>query len=724
MKTMVKSSFIYKNIFFSLLILLMSCSDESNTPEIPDKYQNAIINPDYVPIQWENATISLCDTLTGQIVFTTTEKPAIETGSVISVNLADTATHVFIVNKITLKDNTYTLETERGTLANIFSNTSFILDTSGNSDIVSSQSNVFRPVKSIYVDENGKKVVVDEFPTRGETSFTKDIWEDTIFETEKLILAEADNWCFYVKNADFRMDVDLEMKMNFGEPTLWKTINEGLNLYRSGNLEVEAYLKGTAEANSEVRLEGWGGGSYEKGYELVKHDLFKPIGKLFMVYNIVPVYLELNADLYKEANAHVDFYGSVSTGFNNTSIGKIGMSWKQNGNQIKPIAEFENVTDPIFPTLNGYGRIEGKIGIFPRVRVTIYNSIGLSFDIKPYLKTVVQGGFGQEMIQDNTDFIALELDNYIGIESAIGFSKMYYNYEVLNKPIIAGEVYEKCIYHSPDSMAELSHNDVIAIGESVNFRHGVYDINKLNRTKNLTPLPQIIKYLYSNVNTGTEKQEYKTTKNGIVDFTWTPEDKNDILTVSLYRTNGEIVDEFKYLVKDSREVDLGLSVKWANCNLGATSPEDYGDYFAWGDVNPWTEKYENDENYTYPNTLNLSSNKDAATKMWGGTWRMPTKAECVELLNKCSWKLENRGNIKGYKVTGENGNSIFLPLTGSANNDEGKNYEARYRTSQAEYCDSDYTPSTIVLELQKNLSEVGMDHASGYVGHPIRPVCK
>ena len=128
----------------------MSCSDESNTPEIPDKYQNAIINPDYVPIQWENATISLCDTLTGQIVFTTTEKPAIETGSVISVNLADTATHVFIVNKITLKDNTYTLETERGTLANIFSNTSFILDTSGNSDIVSSQSNVFRPVKSIY----------------------------------------------------------------------------------------------------------------------------------------------------------------------------------------------------------------------------------------------------------------------------------------------------------------------------------------------------------------------------------------------------------------------------------------------------------------------------------------------------------------------------------------------------------------------------------------------
>ena len=112
--------------------------------------------------------------------------------------------------------------------------------------------------------------------------------------------------------------------------------------------------------------------------------------------------------------------------------------------------------------------------------------------------------------------------------------------------------------------------------------------------------------------------------------------------------------------------DLGLSVKWATCNVGASSPEDYGDYFAWGETSPKAE-------YTWENSVtfgeqmsDISGNAqyDAATANWGGSWRMPTKAELEELENRCTWEWTTQNGVKGYRVTGPNGNSIFLPAAG------------------------------------------------------------
>ena len=134
-------------------------------------------------------------------------------------------------------------------------------------------------------------------------------------------------------------------------------------------------------------------------------------------------------------------------------------------------------------------------------------------------------------------------------------------------------------------------------------------------------------------------------------------------------------------------VDLGLpsGIKWATCNVGATSPEEYGDYFAWGETAPkttynWsTYKYCNGTNNTMTKYCTMSSrgtidNKttleledDAARANWGGNWRMPTKAEQDELRNtsNCTWTCTTQNGVKGYKVTSKiNGNSIFLPVAG------------------------------------------------------------
>lgn len=117
-------------------------------------------------------------------------------------------------------------------------------------------------------------------------------------------------------------------------------------------------------------------------------------------------------------------------------------------------------------------------------------------------------------------------------------------------------------------------------------------------------------------------------------------------------------------------VDLGLSVKWASCNVGASSPEGYGDYFAWGETDEKSDydldtyKYYQNGEYVDIGT-NISGTKyDVARAKWGGKWRMPTRAEIEELCDECTWVWTTYNSINGIKVTGPNGNSIFLPAAG------------------------------------------------------------
>jgi hypothetical protein len=141
-----------------------------------------------------------------------------------------------------------------------------------------------------------------------------------------------------------------------------------------------------------------------------------------------------------------------------------------------------------------------------------------------------------------------------------------------------------------------------------------------------------------------------------------------------YCEDGENCDTLAIL--EPEYVDLGLSVKWATFNVGATSPEDYGDYFAWGETEPketysWATYKWCDGTSTNMTKYNATDGKtileptdDAAQVHRGGKWRMPTKAECQELIDSCTWEWTTSNNINGYRVTGPNGNSIFLPAGG------------------------------------------------------------
>ena len=112
-------------------------------------------------------------------------------------------------------------------------------------------------------------------------------------------------------------------------------------------------------------------------------------------------------------------------------------------------------------------------------------------------------------------------------------------------------------------------------------------------------------------------------------------------------------------------VDLGLpsGLLWATCNVGATAPEEYGDYFAWGETAP-KDSY-TEANYTYSdNPFKLPSDHDAATANWGGNWRMPTRLELQELYNNTTMTWTQQGGVNGRLFTASNGNSLFLPAAG------------------------------------------------------------
>ena len=196
-------------------------------------------------------------------------------------------------------------------------------------------------------------------------------------------------------------------------------------------------------------------------------------------------------------------------------------------------------------------------------------------------------------------------------------------------------------------------------------------------------------------------------------------------------------------VADGHEwVDLGLpsGTKWATMNVGADSPEDYGDYFAWGETTPkstynwstykWCKgssdtmtKYCKSSSYgTVDNKTTLDLFDDAAYVNWGTSWRMPTEAELNELDENCTctWTIHN--GVSGRKVTSKvNGNSIFLPNAGY------RNGSGLYSTGSGGGCWSSSLStnnSYNALYLDFGSDNVCSYYCSRNIGQSVRPVLR
>ena len=170
-------------------------------------------------------------------------------------------------------------------------------------------------------------------------------------------------------------------------------------------------------------------------------------------------------------------------------------------------------------------------------------------------------------------------------------------------------------------------------------------------------------------------------------------------------------------------VDLGLpsGLKWATCNVGATTPEGYGNYYAWGETTTKTS-YDQSNSTTYNRQISdISGNAtyDAARANWGSTWRMPTKTEMEELENNCTWTWTTQSGVNGYRVTGPNGNRIFLPAAGYCYGSS-RNHVGVYGDywSSTPYGSNTYD----AYHLGFYTGGYGVYWGSRYFGYTVRPV--
>lgn len=169
-------------------------------------------------------------------------------------------------------------------------------------------------------------------------------------------------------------------------------------------------------------------------------------------------------------------------------------------------------------------------------------------------------------------------------------------------------------------------------------------------------------------------------------------------------------------------VDLGLSVRWANCNVGTDAPHKSGNYYAWGETSPKTD-YSADNSVTFrmKDEMDIAGDSiyDVARACWGNDWRLPTEVEAQELIDMCTWEWTEVCGNEGCRITGPSGLSIFLPACGA--------YEEDSLSSVGE--DGCYWTSTAViwgcafgLSIEKEPFRYQLPSCIRYYGYTIRPV--
>lgn len=191
----------------------------------------------------------------------------------------------------------------------------------------------------------------------------------------------------------------------------------------------------------------------------------------------------------------------------------------------------------------------------------------------------------------------------------------------------------------------------------------------------------------------------------------------ELLNINTNRPTGETSGS----LNGHEWVDLGLSVKWATCNIGASSPYEYGNYYAWGETTTKSSyTVANSKTYNDKTITDFAGNSlyDAATANWGKGWRMPTRNEMEEFRDVCDVEYMSHGGVYGIKITGPNGHSIFLPFGGYIEGTAKEHPNGAFYWSSRPFYD-EYDRATCLCSPG---STIHFDWLERHIGMLIRPV--
>lgn len=667
------------------IVGMVGCKKDNDMADDVDVTEQIVVNPDYVAIDWERANLESADDSTGTytITFDGEEMPGIRVGSIIAID-RDTMVNYRYVVSVEWSGNRVNLTTVEAYLTDIFYDSGFTLATSSDAKKGGKgrKGKVIYPEAAYVTGEDGKYHMVRlNGGGKASTEFTHNLWQSPTFNYDGEVLYESNNMKIWMERMNMSMSIDMEMYMNFGGRTELEVVGDAISRYRSKALRVEAAFVGRFETEQEIRCRVTGQCAWTPDYDLWKHNLFRPIPIRFIAGG-VPIVLTLRCDLFRQvevtASGEMEFY----TGVEDRAEGRVGFEWEQSGG-MTPVSSFRNNFEFTPPTVEGRGTVQAKVWAFPRVSVMLYGIVGPSVDFMPYLSARVSGGFREQMLGTSNDYCAWSLDCNTGLDLRCGLSTRFLGYEA-NWSTGKWNFLDINLYHSPKRVEHLTGEG--RVGERRRISFAVYDQNNLLGRETVTPLPQLVKFEAR----GGLSSEYGIASGGVVTVDWTATE-NDVLYAKLYDISGNVMSMASVGSAGGGEpgggewIDLGLpsGLLWRAYNLGATSPEGYGNYYAWGEtstksVYTWETyiygdydstwhlyKYNTFDGYgTVDNRTTLEAMDDAATAALGSGARIPTKAEWQELLDNTTAEWTTVNNVNGRKFTGTNGNSLFLPAAG------------------------------------------------------------
>lgn len=706
--------------------------------------QEKKLETDYVDMRFDDSgTTTQYDANSGVLTITYSDGvvPNVEVGSAVVLS-AEHKFDIRVVESVAIDGNTATLETTQGNMCNLFRNTSFTLSTNSNTRALDSNGRpVITPAAVGYLDEHGNYIEVynalspspmASYPINAELwSYEQNYSGVTLFEGGGGRLW----WDKYVINAGLNGIFEFDFGEQPGNGTLGKV----------GELEYFAYkMHGSMGADMLMRYHYENSVTFEDDRILKKNVLPTKVFKFRVGGVIVPVVVDTHLGQYVELGVGGSI--EVSGGVKLSLDLEAGLSWSKTGgtNIIKNATPTMNI---YHPTIKAEASAHAKVSYYPQIEIGFYKFIGPWLEPRSYIKEVVEAGFRAST--DGENYVGWTDDYFSGLDMRLGLDL---DFGILGEV----SVFESDIFNVVDDTLLITSPNRITLTSPSSGRKQVKDgesVDLIFKVDTYSPLTR--KYsacenaaVVFDVECGTlSDYVVLSDASGVVRVSWTPSEtrantKEKRLTARIYRCDGEIIDEAVFIAEveatacnnenHPHAVDLGLSVKWACCNVGANSPEDYGDYFAWGETSPkssytwenyqhWVGYYDDLGNwcikYVTLNSDISGTQYDAATANWGGDWRMPTWAEQKELLNNCTWEWTTLNGVYGRRVTGPNGNSIFLPAAG-------------YRYGSSSYyvgSDGGYWSSTP----DDGLGACSLDFYSGdrywnwdsrYYGLPVRPV--
>ena len=673
----------------------LTCGTASVTVSIT---QYGAIQTNYTDLKLDKDGTSMTygqDTGTIRITYDGNTPPTVDNGRAV-VLTAQQGFDIRVVESSSVSGNTLTLETSPGNMEDLFMNTGFTLVTSDTQATRSTEGRrVVKPSEVGYFDTEGTyhKTYDRSDMTKGDYyhngdelwSFHKDFNGKTI--------AQGSAGRLYWEKCAFDAGLHGEFTFDFGE----KKISE---IRKKGDIRMfRCLLKGNIDMDLLLHY------IYEDGYSeeddgIIAENVIPTMVFKFMV-GTVPVYIQVDTHLGKSTEFSAEGQIEASAGVKLGTEVSMGVEWSKDAGAraIKDVDPYMTLHHPEF---KAEASAEAKVSYYPHIDIRLYRFFGPWAEPRPYIRQTVEAGLRAST--DGENHIGWKADTYAGQDLKMGldldFGILEFNAwesEMINI------VKDQLLFEAPYRITTISPEDGTRVkaGETVTAEFLVESYSPL--TGEYYPCPLALVNL--EVTAGELDADIAVSDlEGLIQADWTAPASagsktranggtTQTMTAEVTDAEGEVIDDATLTVEMENErptprqwVDLGLpsGVKWAGWNVGASRPEEYGGYYAWGETEEKSEytlgSYVHKEPASYHADGSVSewqykdigecisgTSYDVATVKWGGGARMPTVEEIEELAENCYHEEGYLNDIAGVFAIGPNENSIFFPYAGFRN---------------------------------------------------------